>query len=82
VARLGFEKISHQPRLFTSVGEKSDVRNRPTVGTSQRIPTTTRRIWTGALLRKRTSFVEKRSSTTGPWTSAVAAVTLPPSGSA
>jgi hypothetical protein len=42
VARLGLEKISHQPRLLTSVGLKSDVRKRPTVGTSQSTPMTTR----------------------------------------
>src|SRR5262249_12284159 len=49
VARLGFEKICHQPCEASSDAGRIEVANRPTVGTSQSRPTTTSSIWIGAL---------------------------------
>jgi hypothetical protein len=38
VALLGADSTSHQPAVPISAGVRSDVRKRPSVGTSHRIP--------------------------------------------
>src|SRR5919108_5889443 len=78
---LGFEKISHQPVWLISVAPNRDVRKRPSVGTSQRIPTKTRTRWTGAFPTMRRMRAATLSLGAGRRASAAAVATrsdLPP----